>query len=105
LESAPRPGAAHPRFSLVPEHPFPPVAVGAPAEVKIMTAVPPIALVAEGTAHDAMGRPIPLASVRFFQLTCGATAQDCTLPAAPPTLRAEARTDATGHYRAVFTVP
>jgi hypothetical protein len=54
----------------------------------------PSGAVVEGTARGPDGAALPLAAVRFFELA----------PPAEPVLRAQARTDAQGHYRAVIPV-
>jgi hypothetical protein len=95
-------GSAEARVSVYTDDPFPPVAAGDDPEIKLTVALPPVVTVAQGTVKNA-GGPVALANVRFFELTCGDTAAACTRPASAPMVRAEARTDAAGQFRAVFT--
>jgi hypothetical protein len=95
-------GSAQARLSVLTGDPFPPVTSGKDPEVKLTALLPSVITVAQGTVKNG-GVPVALANVRFFELTCGDTAADCTRPASAPMLRAEARTDAAGQYRAVFT--
>jgi hypothetical protein len=55
----------------------------------------------EGTVRDATGKPVPLAGVKFYAPSC---ADPAACPTSPPTLEAQARADANGHYRAVIPI-
>lgn len=61
----------------------------------------PVGALLEGTVRNAAGKPVPLAGVRFYAPSC-ADAAAC--PTAVPTLEAQARADANGHFRAVIPV-
>jgi hypothetical protein len=65
----------------------------------------PAAAVADGTVRDAMGQPVPLAAVRLYEMPACPMPAGCMGAPLPPTLRAEARTDAAGHFRAIFATP
>lgn len=61
----------------------------------------PAGALLEGTVRDTMGKPVPLAGVRFYAPSC---ADPATCPTAVPMLEAQARADANGHFRAVIPV-
>jgi hypothetical protein len=65
----------------------------------------PDAVAADGTARDATGQPLSGAAVRLFEVPKCVMADCAGEVRQPPTLRAEARTDAAGHFRAVFAAP
>jgi hypothetical protein len=57
----------------------------------------------DGTASDLLGRPLPYAAVRVFEILCTTTPDTCSGPArVPPALRAQGRADASGRFRLVF---
>jgi hypothetical protein len=61
----------------------------------------PVGALLEGTVRGAAGKPVPLAGVRFYAPSC---ADPAACPTAVPTLEAQARADANGHFRAVIPV-
>ncbi|HVX96443.1 MAG TPA: carboxypeptidase-like regulatory domain-containing protein [Polyangia bacterium] len=61
----------------------------------------PVGALLEGTVRSPAGKPVPLAGVRFYAPSC-ADAAAC--PTGLPTLEAQARADANGHFRAVIPV-
>jgi hypothetical protein len=64
----------------------------------------PAAAAADGFVRDAMGQPLPGAAVRLYEKPACATPA-CMAAPPPPALRAAARTDAAGHFRAIFAPP
>jgi hypothetical protein len=65
----------------------------------------PAGVVIEGTTRDSTGGVLPLAGVRLYQVACTST-ETCSGPGrVAPILRAQARSDATGHFRAVVAAP
>jgi hypothetical protein len=61
--------------------------------------------VIEGTTRDSQGNPLPLAGVRIYEITC-TSAETCAGPRrVAPVLRAQARSDANGTFRAVVAAP
>ncbi len=62
----------------------------------------PVGAVVEGTARGPDRAPMPLTAVRFYELPCASVAA-CTGDArVEPTLRAQTRADASGHFRVVI---
>jgi hypothetical protein len=65
----------------------------------------PAGVLVEGTTRDSTGAVLPLAGVRLYEVTC-TSSDTCTGPRrVSPILRAQARSDATGHFRVVVAAP
>jgi Carboxypeptidase regulatory-like domain len=62
----------------------------------------PAGAVVEGTARGPDGAPLPLTAVRFYELACPSSAACTGAAGVEPTLRAQTRADATGHFRVVI---
>jgi hypothetical protein len=94
-------GAPFPRlteFGVVVPQPVPTMA--APA-LDHPTALPAGAIL-EGTTRGPDGAALPLAAVRFYELACASVAACAGDAHVEPTLRAQTRSDTSGHFRVVI---
>jgi hypothetical protein len=64
----------------------------------------PAGAVVEGTARGPDGAPLPLTAVRFYELACASAAACPGGARVEPTLRAQTRADASGHFRVVIPI-
>jgi hypothetical protein len=67
----------------------------------------PAGVLISGTTRDSTGAVLPLAGVRLYQVACPSveTCAGADRVVAPPILRAQARSDAAGRFRAVVAAP